>query len=75
MSLLIINATLSGSQPRHIAHKAQTKDFKIHVFCQSEGNESTPLLSMLIKNICAVSLNESIILAFQNAGDLTQLIP
>lgn len=43
MSLLITNATLSGSQPRHVAHKAQTKDFKIHGFCQSESNVPSPL--------------------------------
>lgn len=43
MSLLITNATLSGSQPRHTAHKAHTKDFKIHGFCQPESNVQTPL--------------------------------
>lgn len=44
MSLLITNATLSGSQPRRIAHKAHIKDFKVPGLCQPESNVQAPLL-------------------------------
>lgn len=43
MSLLITNATLSGSQPHYVGHKAQTKDFQIHGFCQIESNVQSSL--------------------------------
>lgn len=76
MSLLITNAVLSGSQPHHVAHKKKkkAKDFQIHGFCQFESSIQTPLFWVLIKNICAASLSENIILPFPNADHFMQLL-